>query len=84
MLTRIGSAKALPSYFGLCARICKIVHSTRLSDRHYFRSIGRPNGTISTEWPINRGLAVEMGRTAKLEGDTGKKAVDSDAMTVKT
>ena len=60
MLTRIGTAKALPSYFGLCARICKIVHSTRLSDRHYFRSIGRPNGTISTEWPIKRGLAVEM------------------------
>ena len=45
---------------GLCARICKIVHSTRLSERPYFRSVGRPNGRFSTEWPINRGLAVEM------------------------
>src|SRR5450755_671731 len=26
----------------------------------YFRSVGRPNSTFSTEWPINRGLAVEM------------------------
>ena len=44
----------------LCARICKIVHSTRLSERHYVRSVGRPNSTFSTEWPIKRDLAVEM------------------------
>ncbi len=47
-------------FFWLCARICKIVHSTRLSERHYVRSVGRPNSTFSTEWPIKRDLAVEM------------------------
>jgi hypothetical protein len=26
----------------------------------YFPSVGRPNSTFSTEWPINGGLAVEM------------------------
>jgi hypothetical protein len=36
------------------------VHSTRLSERRHFRSAGRPNGAFSTEWPIKRGLAVEM------------------------
>ncbi len=50
----------MPPFNGLCARICKIVHSTRLSERHYFRSVGRPNSTFSTEWPIKRDLAVEM------------------------
>jgi hypothetical protein len=36
------------------------VHSTRFSERRHFRSAGRPNGAFSTEWPIKRGLAVEM------------------------
>ena len=43
------------------------MHSTRLSERHYFRSVGRPNCTFSTEWPMNRGLAVEMGLRGRAE-----------------
>jgi hypothetical protein len=36
------------------------VHSTRLSERHLFPLRRPPKRTFSTEWPINRGLAVEM------------------------
>src|SRR6266705_2774205 len=51
---------SLTSFFRLCARICKNVHSTRLSGSVCFRSARLPNNTFSPEWPRNRGLAVEM------------------------
>src|SRR5450759_1453114 len=34
----------------------------------YFRSAGRPNNTFSPEWPINRGLAVEMALRGRNDG----------------
>ena len=40
---------------GLCARICKNVHSTRLSGRRLFSLRRPPNNTFSPEWPRNRG-----------------------------
>jgi len=36
------------------------MHSTRLSERHLFPLRRPPNNKFSPEWPINRGLAVEM------------------------
>src|ERR1035437_7863473 len=34
----------------------------------YFRSAGRPNSRFSPEWPINRGLAVEMALRGRNHG----------------
>jgi len=34
----------------------------------YFRSAGRPNNPFSPEWPINRGLAVEMALRGRNDG----------------
>src|SRR5260370_16814631 len=68
-----GAVENLPSIMannkkGLCARICKNVHSTRLSGRRLFSLRRPPNNTFSPEWPRNRGLAVEMALRGRNDG----------------
>ncbi len=41
----------------------------------YFRSAGRPNNTFSPEWPINRGLAVEMALRGRNNGTSATTAL---------
>src|ERR1039457_3344642 len=41
----------------------------------YFRSAGRPNNTFSPEWPINRGLAVEMALRGRNDGTSSTTTV---------
>ncbi|HEY6372554.1 MAG TPA: hypothetical protein VIX37_18395, partial [Candidatus Sulfotelmatobacter sp.] len=58
-----------PGYnFGLCARIWRNVHSTRVLKGTYSRSAARPNDTFSPEWPINWGLAMEMALRGRDDG----------------
>ena len=44
------------------------MHSTRLSERHLFPLAGPPNNKFLPEWPINRGLAVEMALRGRNDG----------------
>ena len=53
---------------GLCTRIWINPHTKRFLKGTYFGSAGRPNNRFSPEWPINRGLVVEMALRGRNDG----------------